>query len=33
MDGAKTVVSALVGSRLDYANSILYATSAANMSK
>ena len=30
---AKTVASALIGSRLDYANSVLYGVSAANISK
>ena len=32
-DDAKTVASALVGSRLDYANSIIYDASAANICK
>ena len=33
IDDAKTVASALIGSRLDYANSVLYGVSAANISK
>ena len=33
IDDAKTVASALIGFRLDYANSVLYAVSAANISK
>ena len=33
IDDAKTVASALIGSRLEYANLVLYGASAANISK
>ena len=33
IDEAKTVESALIGSRFDYANSVVYGVSAANISK
>ena len=33
IDDAKTVASAFIGSRLDYANTVLYGVLAANISK